>query len=264
MPAKLKFDLLNENFDNFFANEIALINDQQKSRLPQDIILRLFRPNGTYNATSTNKFSFIAKLYILWKALNKRVFIVVESEKGIDIPMYDSIRKSKNKRLNEHENSEVLLLDSVFISGSKELCDTFSFMNNLSTSPSYNYLTQSKNTAPIHITAWKRRMGYITRFISNYEAKRKDIVVRKSLSIAQWAVLIYLYDLNKVKSNEIYQIKYRNGYQISQAEIIKANAILQRDGMIERIGEGKALYYKITSIGTDKVNDIFRTMLFNF
>src|SRR6266404_3362279 len=61
-----KFEVLSENFDLFFANELDKITPDAKDLLPSDVVFKLFRKGGEVNAKGTSRLSFIAKIYVLF------------------------------------------------------------------------------------------------------------------------------------------------------------------------------------------------------
>ena len=76
--SKLLFDISSENFNNYFEKETAEMTESQKERLPKELLYRLYIQGGKVDTHETVKMGFFAKLFVLFKALNKRVIIIVE------------------------------------------------------------------------------------------------------------------------------------------------------------------------------------------
>src|ERR1700721_1505482 len=119
--AKLKYDISNNNFDHFFFKDASLMNERQKELLPKGLLFKVFKKGHKVNSTSTCKLSFLEKIYVLIKALNKRVIILVEDVNGMDEEQYFEYKKLTKKRQFNEENTEGIIESSVFLLANKEL-----------------------------------------------------------------------------------------------------------------------------------------------
>src|SRR5271170_5589756 len=187
MPNKTIFDLVCEPLDLFFAHEIEKISPTAKSELPKDISFKLFRGGGKFNTKSTSKLGFIAKLYILWRALNKRWWIVIEDEEnGLTIGQFMELRKAYKKREYSQDRGSVLISSGSLVLASKELGECLTYLNRLGASPAYKYLIGTKNKQSSPLSQWTKEMEYIVKFISFYEANKKTWVAATGVSIPEW------------------------------------------------------------------------------
>lgn len=265
MSLKTILNLEAENFDYYFANEVDNISPAAKDSLPRDISFKIFRGGGKQDSNSTSKLSFITKLYVLWQALNKRFFIVVEDEEnGISTEDFLALRKPQKKRDSSIFMADTLKASGTFILGNKELCDTFAYLNRLSTSPAYNYISKAKNTASKGAAEWSKQMEYICNFIMTYERNKKTWVADHGISIPEWLVLIYLYHGNEVLGSPIYKNVYKRAYQSSPTKLRRCFSVLQAKGLMQKTGDTSGAKLSITALGKDKVNTILTKYALNF
>lgn len=261
---KTRFDIESENLDLYFASIVPTLTGPQKEKLPRDVSFKLFRKGGEYNTTSSSKLGFIARLVILWKCLRKRIFIVVEDdETGLSLEDYVKLRDAIKKQDVSTERASGWIASGTFITGSKELCDTFSYLNLLSASPAYNYLLRSKNKIPNKTAEWKTQMAYITKFLVYYESNKKKWVSEIGLQPQEWYVLLCLYPGNEVVSSSIYKETFRYAYQSSRGKIKAAFSTLQIRGYVTKTGHIKGAKLKITPMGTDIVSKILSNYALN-
>ena len=143
---KTKLDIIVENFDLYFDNKLPSITPQAKENLPKDLTFKLFRKGGEVNSVSTSRLPFLAKLFILWKALRKNFFIVFEGDdvNGLSVEDFAKIKNSiKVRDYGVDRVNEYLIPQGTFVLGNKELMETYSYLNRLSTSPAYKYLLRT-------------------------------------------------------------------------------------------------------------------------
>lgn len=263
MP-KLNFDIASDNFDYFFEKEVGLMGENQKELLPKELLYKVFSKGQRVNTKSTRKLSFLSKIFILFKALRKRVIIIVEDDaNGMDEEEFFKWKKLTSKQNYGEDNASQLISQAAFILGNKELCDTFHRLNNLSVSPAYSYLINSKNKDYTKPNQWLNAMNYINRFLSNYESNRKKIAMQAGLSMAEWLVLIHIYHGKEVLSSSLYKEYYKYSYNTSATKLKGSYSNLQTRGFIEKIGVTNGAKIKITALGRDKVNEIMAKFVVN-
>lgn len=261
---KTRFDIDCESLDLFFVHEIEKISPIAKAELPKDIAFKLFRGGGKFNTNSTSKLGFIAKLYILWKCLNKRWWIVIEDEeKGMTPGQFMDLRKAYRKRDYSIEQGVVLKSSGEFVLANKELSECFSYLNRLSTGPAYNYLMGGKNKVHNHTEDWAKKMRYIATVFAHYESQKKSWVSGMGVSIPEWLILIYLYPRGPVNGGPIYKEFYKRAYQSSPTKLVRSFSVLQRKGYIEKTGSTKQAQFNITASGIDVVNSILTKYALN-
>jgi tRNA splicing endonuclease len=263
MP-KTRFDIDSENFDLYFANQVSGISPQAKEGLPKDVIFKLWRGGGELNPRNTNKLNFIAKLYILWKCLRKRWWIVVEDQdNGLSVEDFVELREAIKRKDCGVPQAEGLVTSGTFITASKELSDAFAYLNHLSVSPAYNYLLKSKNKVNNKSAEYERKMAYIFKFLAHYESKKKEWVAQMSIGIPEWLVLIYLYQGKDMVGAVMYNDFYKRAYQSSSGKIKTAFGSLQQRGFIEKTGITKGATLRITALGKDFLKQIAQKYIVN-
>lgn len=264
MPDKTKWDIDNENFNHFFHKLSALMTEKQREVLPKDLYFKLFKRGGDYDIKSTNKLSFLAKLFILIKALRKRVIIIVEDENGMDSEQYFNYMELVRKRKYDVSSAERLIEDTIFVTGNKELVDTFHGINGLSVSPAYNYIVASKQKIPPNkITEFIKKTEYICSHLVHYEANRKRIAMLTGLNFSEWMVLINLFHGNEVVSSSIYKITYKHSFNSSATKLKLAVSSLQKRGYIQKYGAMSNARVQITALGKDKTVEILKNYVLN-
>jgi len=258
MPLKTLFDVSSQNFDFYFANEIEKITPQAKEALPKDISFKLFRGAGKFKPTSMSKLGFLGKLFILWKALGKRWWIVVEDEeKGISINQFEELSKKKNKQQKGIEQSNKLVSSGEFILANKELSDALAYLNQLSVSPAYNYISKVKNMPLNKADKWNTEMKYITRFLCFWEGNKKRWSLQNHVSIPEFLVLMYTYSQDKPLVGSImYKEIFFQAFQSSPGKIKTAFGTLQSKGYLLKTGFSSGAMLEITPLGKSVVNEI--------
>src|SRR5580692_1256254 len=233
MPIKTLFDIGSENFDIYFFNQLSNIAPKARDELPRDVNFKIFRGGGKVNAINSSKLSFVNKLFILWKSLNKRWWIVVEdTEKGMSPGEFFKLREDVKKRDYSTEKASSLKSTGEFVLANKELSDYFSYLNYLSNGPAYNYVSKPKEKIVNKAAEWNKRMRYIVKVFMAYEQNKKTWVSQYKIEMPEWYVLIYLYDGQEVKGAPIHQVTFRRAYQSSPTKIRKCFAVLQSKGLI--------------------------------
>lgn len=263
MPRRvLKFDIAHENFDLFFARKTYNLSDKQKDLLPDEINFKLFNGGGQFHAKNSYKLSFLAKLFVLIKALKYRFTVFLEDEKeGISVEDYLRQRGS-----NGHSQpvSNDLEMTGDFVLAGRELFDAFNRLNAIHTSPQYNYLVKEKNFPTPDIVLWKNQMNYIISFFANYEANKKKVILNMGLSLAELLTLFYLYDGQEKLSSSVYSEKYKYAYNAGKREIQEGFKTLQDKGLVQKIGKFKGCRLKITTLGKDMITNIVRKYFIDF
>lgn len=254
MPLKTLFDIDCEALDLYFAHEIEKISPTAKSELPRDVAFKLFRGGGKFNTKSTSKLGFIAKLYILWKALNKRWYLVIEDEeRGMTPGQFMELRKAHKRRDQGVEQGRAIILSGTLVLANKELANTVSHLNAVSMSPAYNYLMKGKNLPVNKVDQSDLEITYITKFLTFYEGQKKNMVAHTGLSIPEFYILISLYDGKEGSGAQLYQSKFKRAYQSSPGKIKQCFGTLQSKGYITKYGNTRGSVLQITASGKEIV-----------
>lgn len=264
MPLKTRIDLNSPNFDLFFAQEFKhKITPQGKEGLPRDIAFKIFRKGDEFNPKNTSRLSFMERMFVMWKALKKRWWIVVEDdERGLGMSDFCAEWQEQKKAPRSTEFSE----SAHFILCSKEVGNVFAYLNELANGPAYNYALKSKNNfpnIPNPAAEHAKRSEYLCRFLAHYEGNKKKMVAEMSISIPEFLVLLYLYYNKEVQGGVLYNDIFKRAYQSSPTKIKAAFRTLQFRGLIDKKGETRWSILNITPLGKDLINSILTKYIVN-
>lgn len=249
-----RFGLDVENFNLYFEKLVPLISQPAKEAIPKDVLFKMRR----------NKLSFFGKLWVLFRCLRKRIWIVVEEEEGgLSVEEFVELREAIKRRDYGVPKAEGLISSGTFITASKELGDTFDYLNRLSTSGAYNFIQRAKNKIQSKTAERNEQMEFICRFLVHYESNRKRIVLNTKIEMAEWLVLIYLYNGKEMQGSPIWKEVYKYSYNSSQTKIKVAYGTLQNRNYIEKIGVGKFTKFKITPLGRAAINEVMDKFVLN-
>lgn len=266
MADKTKFDILTENLDLYFVTQLCSITPQAREALPKDVQFKLFRKGGELNEKNTSKLSFLGKLYVLWRALRKNIFIVIEGEdsNGLSVEEFVELKRAiKARDYGVDRTNEYVMPQATFVTGGKDLMESLAYLNNLSTSPAYKYLLRGKNPVPNKVEQNKEATSYICRFLSHYEANRKRVGYESGINISEWMVLISLYHGHEVESNTVWKTKYKYSFNSSKTKIKLAVGSLQQRGYIVKYGTTFKAKLQITPLGISVCNTILEKYVVN-
>jgi len=260
----LKYDIQCDNFDEYFAFEVAKASENQRALLNKELLNSLYSFSNKARSQKIKKMNFFSKMFVLFKMLKKRCIIIVEDEaNGMDEEAFFKWKKMLAKQEYTTGSSDELITQAFFALGNKELVDTFHKLNGLSTSRAYSYMVNSKNKSPKAKTSWQDNMDYIFRFLSHYEGNRKRISMQTGLNMPEWLVLIYLYKGEWTQGKAMHQDWYKYSFNSSAKEIRRAFRPLQDRGYIEKTGVTVDAKFRITALGRDKVNEIAQKFIVN-
>lgn len=266
MPLRVnneKYDVIHENFDGFFEQRVRNLTEQQKSILPRKLMIKLYRKGGRIsNLLNTSKLNFLEKLYVLFKIFRSRWYIVVEDESGGGFDEWNDFKKAVKKNEISEGNSSRLVNEGHFFLANAEVCDAFSYINKLCTSPAYGYLVGAKNN--VGIAKWKSEMQYIVGFLGNYEARKKAFLINSGLKLPEWYILVHIYNKGDVPTSNIYKEVFKYAFSASATQIKTAFGSLQDKKMIVKQGYTKGATIRITPFGVDTIHQIMSKYIVDF
>ncbi len=258
MREKLKWDIECDNFTNYFIIHSAGLTPQAKEQLPKELLLKLFRKGNGQNINNTSSLNFLGKLYVLYKSLRKRWFLVIEDEaNGMSAEDFVEFKKKEKKRTFSVEDSSKLTSIGTMILGNKDLCNSFSYLNELSTSPAYNFVTRQPGMPKSGIARWHEQSNYIARFIANYEGMKKKWIAEKSINMTDFLILLASYNGQEIACSELYKSIYPYGYFAGKTQIKRQFRTLQFRGYVIKTGVTKMAKIIITPLGKSIVDEIF-------
>lgn len=262
--AKSMFDIESDNFELYFEKQLTGMTETGKEAIPKKLYGQIFRFDGSVNTRGIRRLGFLGKLWILWRCLKKRVWVVVENEEtGMSIEDFVELREAIKRRDYGIPKAEGFDIQGQFVTGGKELCDSFQYLNGLSASGAYNYLVRHKNFRKTKTSQSIVEYNYLIRFIRHYEAHKKKWILDKGMTASEWYTLLFLYDKEEALGSEIYRKVFVRAFHSSPIKIKLAFKTLQIKGYIIKHGRTSASRLQITPLGRDLVNSILNTYIIN-
>ena len=251
---KVKFDIESDNFSLYYEKIISGITEEQKALLPK--ALGLFKVNGDVSMTRMRRLPFMAKMWILFRVFNKNVILTFADEPITEDEVAE-LKEAVKKSDTGTDKAQWLIAKGMFSIGPKELVDTYNYINRLSARPAYNYLAKGKNVRHTNTELNRRKMQYIVRFLRHYEANKKKWNIALSVTMAEYYVLLALYDKERLYGRDIYHKTFNKAYQSSIHHLKRGLKSLQSKGMIiKNRARTQDTTYSITPLGTEFINDV--------
>lgn len=249
-----KFDLQSENFDLFFEKSAENLTARCRAELPIDVLSKI----------KNNKLNFFTKIYIMWKCLRKRWWIIVEDEeKGQSADQFVAYRETIKKRDYSTPKAEGLVSKGEFFLANKEFGDTLQYLSDLSGSGAYRFIQRGKNRIVNKTQLWKEDMIAVTKVLVRYEGMKKKWLEEQVVTIPEFYVLMYLYPGEESVGSIMYHEVYYRSFQSSPAKIKLALGSLQLKGYIVKSGATRYSKFRITASGTDVVCSILTRYALN-
>jgi DNA-binding MarR family transcriptional regulator len=256
---KLRLDIVSDNLDQYFQKACKQMGPEEKSNIPDPIISRLFMSRGRISQKSLTRIGFLGKMFVLFKAQRKRVFVFVEgspAENAMTITDFLNYRKS----LKEKDFSEVMagqmLTHAHFVLGGKDLMDSMGYLNDLSTGPAYNFLTRLKNGKKDSMSDWIRQREYVIKFLLTYESNKKKWLRDYDMSMSEFLSLMYMYNGREVTGSEMYNTALTNAHFSSGSRMREGLSSLKNRNYITKQGVSKGTLYRITPLGKHVIDEI--------
>lgn len=257
-----RIDIINDNFDIFFERQSKKIGQHEKELLPKPYLYKLFKGGAELDVREGAKFSFLQKLFVLWKALKYNIYIVVEDKDGMGIEDFYKFKEQHKKRNYSIGQAGNVIANENFVLGNKELSDTFSYLNTLCTGRAYNFLSGTKNRKT-KVNHYLSHMKYFAKHYENYESKKKKMCLESGLDMPEFLMLMSLYYRDDIISSEIYKTIYKYSFHSSRTRFKAAFGSLQNKGFIQKSGVAKGAKFKLTELGSNKFNEIVQKYFIN-
>lgn len=260
----MNFGIETDNFEAYFEKQLTGISEAGKAALPTEIALKLFRPDRSMNFQKIRSIGFLAKLWILWRCLKKRVWIVIENEDGgMTVEDFAALRESLKRRDLTAEKANDLVTQGMFVTGARELVDSLSYLNDLSGSAAYNYLVKAKNFKGTKAGKHHDEYEYVVRLLRHYEASKRKWSEAKGVTMSEFLVLLALYDKEQTNGSFIYKSLFKGSFMGGINGIKVAFGTLQLKNLIVRYGRGSGAKFRITPLGVELINSILTKYVLN-
>jgi hypothetical protein len=256
---KIKLDIVSDNFDEFFSKIVSSMGVEEKAQIPSGLISKLIYRKGVVGKKSLIRLGFLGKIYILFKALRRRVFILVEgseSEGAMSVKDFINYRTAAKEKDFGETPARQLLTHGHFVLGGKELMDGVDYMNMLSVGPAYNYLTRMKGGKRDTLTEWQMQREYVVRFVLTWESNKKKWIREYGVSMCEFLILMYCYHGKPVAGSEMYNHTLVNAYFSTPSAIREGMSSLKDRGYVKKDGVSVGATIRITPIGKHIVDEI--------
>lgn len=245
----LKFDLEVDNFSRLFSLQVSKMTEEQKKKLPTEILAKLFKIDGL---PTERRMNFLLRLFILYQALDKQIYLLLlDDEKGLGIEDFSRFQKEQKRRRYSQEAGEHYLSKGMMVFGKKDLIEYVSYLNYLSTSPIYKYLLSIKKSKSSRSPETSKEFSYVCNFLINYEGSKKKIARQENINVPDLYVLYYLSDGREKTATPAYVEVFRNCANASRKQILNAFKKLTSIGYIEATGKARATTYRISPSGKE-------------
>lgn len=245
----LRFDLQVDNFNRLFSLEISKMTDDQKKKLPAEILAKIFKIGGSPTERNMN---FMLRLFILYQALGKQIYLVLLDENAtLGISDFEKFQKEQKRRKYSEGAAEHYLSKGIMVVGNKDLIEYISYLNYLSTSPVYKYLISMKNHKSARMPDTSKEFSYICNFLINYEGNKKKIARHENINVPDLYVLYYLADGREKTATPAYIEVFRYCANASRKQILDAFKKLNTMGYIQSVGKARATTYRISPSGKE-------------
>lgn len=259
------YDIQNDNFELFFEKQLEGITESGRAVLTKIMDGKLYQADEkTVRKSQIRKTPFLAKLWILYRALKKRVWIVVENEEtGLSMEDFVALREAIKKRDFGQKRAEGLMTNATFVTASKDLGEYLDYMAHLSSSPIYRYLNGYRDFKKTNTSEYKDQMDFIVKMIRFYEGNKTRWLEEKRITLSEYYVLLYLYDKEFVKGSDMYKNAFRRASGTSAYSIRTAWGTLSAKGLIVKSGTKRSMRMRITPMGTELINYVLHNYAIN-
>lgn len=262
-----KWDILDENFDEYFSQAIDNMTEQQRERLPSELSAKVLR--GGKNCLDT--VTFVQKLYILTVALDKKWSFFIEDEYGLSYEAFLEMQKTYSEVYPRREAVSELRESGSFFLGTIQLMKRLEYVALQCASNIYKSIAGYR--VELHEKRRKikaqRQITYsvngIWRFLINYEANKYKLKVTYGLNnISELYVLMYFYeDENKAaKFHETFLYAYSSSKRYRNAALARMLAL----GYIDTRSKKHTIHirYYLTPKGRELAIKIMDRVFFDY
>jgi len=254
-----KYDFVSDNFVNYFLAQIKGLTSSQKEKIPEVLRLKLYSKsdNEKFVVGRSNSLTIFQRLFILWRVMRKKIYIVIEDEdNGLSIEDFIKAKEWGEGRTVNEDRAGWLISQGHFVLGNKDLCEAFHYMQMISVSSAYKYLLTLKNLKPTKYHNYKVETDYIHSLIMNYESRKKLISRNAGVTVPEWYVLLYFSDGKEKGASSIYTGQYFNSHNASRMQLLNAIKSMVDRGFLTKYGKTFKATYIISPYGLDKLYEI--------
>lgn len=262
-----KYDISDENFNEFFVQAIDGMTVEQRERLPSELSAKVLRGGKD----CVDKLTFVQKLYILTGPLEKKWTLFIEDDYGLSYESFLEMQKGYTEDYPRRQALTDLRESGSFFLGTTQLMKRLEYITLQCAGNLYKSIKGYR--AELHEKSRKikaqREVTYsvngVIRFVINYEANKYKLNVTYGLnSISELYVLLFFYDgENKAaKFHEVFAYAYSTSRRLRNAALARMLAL----GYIDTRSKKLTIHvrYYLTPKGMELAIKIMDKVLFNY
>lgn len=262
-----RYDLYDENFDEYFFQIIEGMTVEQRERLPDELSAKILR--GPRESMDT--LTFVQKLHILTSVIGKKWCIIIEEEEGISYEGFLDLQKGYTENHPRLDAMKELRKRESFFIGNPHLMKRLEYATLQFASNTYKAIAGYR--AEIHekrkrVKAQREvsdSVKGIFRFLIHYEAHKYKFAATYGLeSFSEWLALMFFYDNeNKpAQFNDMFMYAYSSGKR-NRGEALKR---LRALGYIDTRAKKHSVHtkYYLTSKGKELAIKIMERVVLNY
>jgi predicted transcriptional regulator len=257
-------DIYNENFNHYFTEKLNGLTPEQKDKLPNELLYKIFKRG---NEASAEALNFNEKTWILSVVFERNVTILIDDDEGLDTKDFVTAIKAQRGKKTNGELLEDLRVHSAFALGNKELMTSMMYIAHVSCSSVYQLVKQNVPNAD-HArnkkfmeakTAFNKTLG----MLKHYEANTRRITMNYGLTMPEWYALIN-FAIAEGYAKDFYNRDFKYSYNSNTRNLHKGLKSIALKGYISAKKVGIKDRYTITAKGMELLGRIFSNILLNF
>ncbi len=260
------YEIRNEAFDEYCLTVFLTAGAEQKEKLPTPLSAKLNKLKRTRRGIE--RFSFVEKLYILWHGFGLPFYLLLRSNQNpLTTDDFIKLNQLYDEKPYSIEAAEFVLDTFGFVLSHDDLVTTMIYSNSVTKTPGAKYLTKAKNSPLKGITDFeehRNKTDFFAALLFNYENVRLRFMADNDLTMAEWLILLYLFD-RKHKLIKGFVERHKNIKGTSRYYVMNAFVHLRERGLVEKHGSGKkTVTHTITTAGFQLVEKIIVHYILNF
>lgn len=261
-----KYDIVDENFDEYFFQIVDTMTMEQLERVPNELSAKV-RRGAKYSLES---LTFVQKLYLLTTVFRKRWTFIIEDEQGSSLEAFEEIQKGYRDNHSRLEAVEELRNTGSFYLGGMHLMQRMEYVVLQCASNVYKAISGYRSA--IHERRKKIQSQRDTsesvlgvfRLLMNYEANKFRFVDYGVLSLSEWYAIMFLYE-NEAKPAQFHD-KFLYSYSSGKRNRINAISRLQLMGLVDSRAKKRSIHtkYYLTQQGKELAIKIMERVVLNY
>lgn len=258
----------NEAFDRMLTGLLTNMTEEQKSKLPAELIHKIYRSKDP----NVNGLTDAQKDYILSMGFGKRVVkLILDDDSSTTIQQFfalkDVWRKKKGSGINAAAFAEQMAVDGEFVLTDRDLYDALSYQALICYSPVFKMVMNARKSSKNYratnkdFALW---IGQMVKMFAHYESNKKRLVQEFGLeNMSEWYCLLYFYDGEK-KSSSVYRDMFKYSFSAGVGNLKLALTNLKKKGLLDSRGGPRVNMSMISPKGKALVDKMLTKYILNF